>query len=171
MEGNFDKALRYVLEHEGGYVNHPKDPGGATNRGVTQKVYDAYRVKLGVEKRSVKDISPEEVSAIYRRQYWNAVKGDELPSGVDYAVFDFAVNSGVFRATRYMQQVASVSDDGVIGPMTLQAVRSLKPSEFIDALCDRRMTFLRKLPTFTVFGLGWTRRVHGVRAAAKDMAA
>ena len=168
MHNNFEKALALVLEHEGGYVNHPKDPGGATNRGVTQAVYDSYRKVRGRGPRSVKFISEEELRAIYRFQYWDAVKADLLPTGLDYAMFDFAVNSGVSRAAKYLQAVLGVAQDGVIGARTLAAITS--PVSIINALLDRRMGFLRNLRTFLTFGKGWTRRVQGVRAKALDMA-
>lgn len=170
MRHNFDKSLTVVLVHEGGFVNHPRDPGGATNRGVTQTVYDDWRVTHGLPERSVKDITDPEVMAVYKHRYWDAIRGDDLPSGVDYATFDFAVNSGVGRASRYLQRVASVTQDGVIGPMTLEAVGSLIPSAVIDALCDERMDFLKRLPIFDTFGKGWTRRVEDVRVKAKALA-
>ena len=165
---NFDKALASVLIHEGGYVNHPKDPGGATNFGVTQAVYDAYRKVRGRGQQSVRYISDDEMKAIYKFQYWDQIRGDFLPAGLDYAVFDFAVNSGVGRASKYLQAVLGVPQDGQIGAMTLGAVKS--PVSAINALCDRRMGFLRNLRTFLTFGKGWTRRVQGVRAHALEMA-
>lgn len=167
MNANFEKALTLVLEHEGGYVNHPKDPGGATMKGVTQAVYDAYRKLRGRGVQSVKLISDEELRAIYKFQYWDKVQGDFLPAGVDYAVFDFAVNSGVSRAAKYLQAVLGVAQDGQIGAKTLAAITS--PANTINALCDRRVGFLRNLKTFLTFGKGWTRRVQGVRAHALEM--
>jgi len=167
MNANFEKALALVLEHEGGYVNHPKDPGGATMKGVTQAVYDAYRKLRGRGVQSVKLISDEELRAIYKFQYWDKVQGDFLPAGVDYAVFDFAVNSGVSRAAKYLQAVLGVAQDGQIGAKTLAAITS--PANTINALCDRRVGFLRNLKTFLTFGKGWTRRVQGVRAHALEM--
>lgn len=168
MKANFDKSLALVLVHEGGYVNHPKDPGGATNRGVTQAVYDAYRKTRGKAGQSVKFISDDEVNAIYKFQYWDRVQGDLLPAGLDYAVFDFAVNSGVGRASKYLQAVLGVAQDGQIGARTLAAITN--PSNAINALCDRRMSFLRNLRTFLTFGKGWTRRVTDVRKHALEMA-
>lgn len=166
----FDQALPLVLVHEGGYVNHPKDPGGATMKGVTQATYDGWRAKQGLPAQPVRNITPEEVSAIYRRDYWDKVKGDDLPAGVGYAVFDFAVNSGVSRASRFLQKVVGVAQDGVIGPATIAAVKALPPVTVIDRLCDDRMAFLRGLGTFSTFGKGWTRRVTDVRSHAKEMA-
>ena len=168
MQNNFEKALALVLEHEGGYVNHPKDPGGATMRGVTQAVYDAYRKVRGRPSQSVKFITDEELRAIYKFQYWDKVHGDFLPTGLDYAMFEFAVNSGVGRASKYLQAVLGVAQDGQIGARTLAAITN--PVSIINALLDRRMGFLRNLRTFLTFGKGWTRRVHGVRAKALDMA-
>lgn len=167
---NFPQSLSYVLENEGGYVNHPADPGGATNKGVTQAVYDDWRAARGIMKQSVRLIAPPEVSAIYRKQYWDAVSGDKLPSGLDYAVFDFAVNSGVNRAARYLQKcLGFATQDGKIGPQTLGAIKD--PGALIDALCDRRRAFLQQLPTFGHFGKGWMRRVDQVEARAKGMVA
>lgn len=168
MNNNFEKALALVLEHEGGWSNHPKDPGGATMKGVTQAVYDAYRKMRGRGPQSVKFISDEELRAIYKFQYWDKVQGDFLPSGLDYAVFDFAVNSGVTRAAKYLQAVVGVAQDGQIGARTLAVITS--PVAVINALCDRRISFLRNLKTFMTFGKGWTRRVQGVRAHALEMA-
>ena len=168
MNSNFEKALALVLEHEGGYVDHPKDPGVATNRGVTQAVYNAYRKIRGRGMQSVKFITDDELRAIYKFQYWDKVHGDFLPTGLDYAVFDFAVNSGVGRASKYLQAVLGVAQDGQIGARTLAAIT--KPVNTINALCDRRMGFLRNLGTFLTFGKGWTKRVQGVRADALEMA-
>ena len=169
MDRNFDRALSLVLKHEGGYVNHPSDPGGATNKGVTQATYDAWREKQALPKRSVREIAESEVTAIYRRDYWVRVQGDDLPAGVAYAVFDFAVNSGVYRASRFLQKVVGVAQDGIVGPATIAATKALSPAAVIDRLCDDRMAFLHSLGTFATFGKGWTRRVSDVRAKAKEM--
>lgn len=169
MQKNFDASLKHVLVHEGGYVNHPKDPGGATNKGVTQAVYDAYRAKKGLVRQSVRVISDFEVSEIYRKEYWDRVKGDSLPAGVDYCVFDFAVNSGVSRAVKYLQRSVGVADDGKIGPATLAAVKTHDPAKLINEICTRRQEFLEGLNTFSTFGKGWTRRVAGVEVTAKGM--
>lgn len=168
MISNFDKSLELVLKHEGGFSDHPSDPGGKTMKGVTQAVYDAYRKTRARPVQSVKFITDDEVKAIYRFQYWDRVQGDLLPAGLDYAVFDFAVNSGVGRASKYLQAVLGVAQDGVIGAKTLAAIQS--PRNTINALCDRRMGFLHGLRTFWRFGKGWTRRVQDVRAHALEMA-
>lgn len=169
MKENFDRALAAVLVHEGGYVNDPQDPGGATNKGVTQVVYDDWRQRQGLAKRSVRQLADDELKAIYRREYWDRIKGDDLPSGVDYATFDFAVNSGVSRAARFLQTAAGVAADGSIGPATLAAVRK-EPAFVISTLIDKRETFLRSLGTFARFGKGWLARCAGVRAMALEMA-
>lgn len=168
MNNNFEHCLDLVLKHEGGFVHDKYDPGGATNRGVTQKVYDAYRKTRGRGAQSVKFITDDEVKAIYKFQYWDRVQADLLPAGLDYAVFDFAVNSGVGRASKYLQAVLGVKQDGIIGAMTLAAIQS--PQEAINALCDRRLSFLRNIDTFWRYGKGWTRRVQDVRAHALEMA-
>lgn len=166
----FQRALAAVLAHEGGYVNHPRDPGGATNKGITQRTYDDWRRSQGQTLRSVRDIADAEVEAIYRRDYWNKVRGDELPEGVAYAVFDFAVNSGVSRAVKFLQAVLGVEQDGIVGPATIAAARA-SPRHAIEALMDKRLAFLRGLETFDTFGRGWTARCGDVRRAALEMTA
>jgi len=159
---NYAKALPLVLAHEGGFVDHPKDPGGPTNKGITQKVYDAYRVNLGLPKRSVRLIEDGEVRQIYRDQYWNLVKGDELPEGLDYAVFDYAVNSGVGKAMKDLQRELGVGVDGIAGELTIRAAKGVNDIEdLIVRLCTRRLTFLKSLKTWKTFGKGWKRRVDG----------
>lgn len=167
--GTYEQALKLVLEHEGGYVNHPRDPGGATNKGVTQRVYDEYRRKRNEPLRSVKHIEAVEVGDIYKSQYWNAVKGNELPAGVDYCIFDFAINSGPRRAIKFLQKAVSAVPDGVLGPATLAAVKAANPAILINAICTARQRYLESLDTFSVFGKGWTRRVAGVEVHAKAM--
>lgn len=159
--GNFDVALRYVLGHEGGYVNHPKDPGGATNKGVTQAVYDNWRSRQGLAKQSVRKIADAEVSAIYKRQYWDVVGADDLPGGVDYAVFDFAVNSGPARAARYLQKCVGAKRDGLVGSETIAKSSERDEVDLIDQLCQERLKFVRGLKTYKTFGRGWERRIRG----------
>lgn len=170
MFSNFDAALRLVLVHEGGFSDHPADPGGKTNKGVTQRVYDGYRKRKGKPQQSVRGIVIEEVAEIYRDQYWNAVRADELPGGLDYAVFDYAVNSGPRRAVIDLQRALGVKADGVIGNVTLAAIKASDAFTIIDALCERRMAFLRGLKTWKTFGRGWARRVSEVAEASTQMA-
>lgn len=174
MKANFARSLKAVLAHEGGYVNHVADPGGPTNYGVTQRVYDAFRARRGEKPRTVRLIDKAEVEAIYRAQYWDAVRGDDLPSGVDYAVFDGAVNSGPVRSIKWLQASLKTyrgAIDGQIGLATLRAIAEDDDNDaLIDRMLDRRLTFLRALRTWPVFGRGWGKRVSGVRAMGKAMA-
>lgn len=171
MRSNFDRALLLVLKHEGGYSNHPKDPGGATNRGVTQMTYDNWRKDQHQPVRSVKEITDAEIAALYRSRYWNAVRGDDLPAGVDYAVFDYAVNSGPGRAVRELQKAVGAVADGIIGPATLALAAADQPKHLIADICQRRLAFMRQLSTWSTFGKGWQARVDGVLASALAMAA
>lgn len=170
MQDNFRKSLALVLQHEGGYVNHPMDKGGPTNKGVTQRTYDAYRRARNAGSRSVKFITDDEVGDIYRSRYWDVVRGDDLPWGVDYVTFDFAVNSGPSRAAQFLQRAVGTDDDGAIGPITLAAVEKRDPIGLINQVLDARMAWLRGLWNWGTFGRGWTNRVSGVRKAALAMA-
>jgi lysozyme family protein len=162
VKQNFALSLSLVLQHEGGYVDDKLDPGGKTNQGITQRVYDDWRRSQGLDTRSVRLIESSEVAAIYRKYYWDACRCDELPSGVDYAVFDLAVNSGVNRAIRFLQHVVGVVEDGQLGSKTLAAVKSASARNTVTALNARRQAFLEQLPTFGHFGIGWSRRVKEV---------
>ncbi|WJI52580.1 glycoside hydrolase family 108 protein [Mesorhizobium sp. C089B] len=169
------ESLAKVLAHEGGYSNNKKDPGGPTMKGVTQRVYDAYRKGKGQATRSVKSISTDELNEIYDRQYWDAVKGDLLPDGVDYVLFDGAVNSGPGRSIMFLQQalrpVYTGNIDGVMGMGTITALKAINNNDaLIDRICDARMNFLRHLGTFAVFGKGWSARVKEVRSIGKAWA-
>lgn len=167
MKHSFARALKEVLKSEGGYVNHPKDPGGATNKGITQATYDAYRSR----KQSVRLITDAEVASIYKSRYWDAVQADDLPAGLDYAVFDFAVNSGPVRAIRFLQDALGVSVDGQIGPLTVKAaLRHPQPLTVISKLCDKRLYWLKLLKTWPTFGKGWESRVNSVRSLSLKMA-
>lgn len=169
MKENFESCLKAVLHHEGGYVNHPSDPGGMTNLGVTKRVWEEY-VGHEVDEKTMRGLTPEIVAPMYKVKYWDKVKGDELPNGVDYVVFDAAINSGPSRAAKWLQAAAGVEPDGGIGPKTLFAVNSYEPQELIKAYNDRRLSFLHDLPTWDTFGKGWSRRVAEVKTAGLDMA-
>jgi len=168
MNDNWEMAFAAVLKHEGGYVNHPKDPGGRTNLGVTQRAWEEY-VDRDVTEAEMRALTPEIVKPFYKTKYWDKIRGDELPSGVDYAAYDLAVNSGVGRAAKYLQQIAGVPADGIIGPKSMEAILSCNPEETVDALCDMRLDFLQRLPTWDTFGKGWGRRVEEVKAKAAAM--
>ena len=163
MTDRADICIPRILKHEGGYVNHPNDPGGPTNKGITIATYRRYINQHGTID-DIKRLTTAEAVEVYRHQYWNKVKADELPVGVDYAVSDFAVNSGPSRAARYLQACVGVAQDGQIGPKTIAAVAGVSPERLVDDICDRRMAFLRALSTWSKFGKGWTRRVSEVRA-------
>jgi lysozyme family protein len=165
MDRNFARSLVLVLKSEGGWSDNPADPGGATMKGVTLATFRAY-IKPGGTKVDLRAITDEQLSACYRRQYWDAVAGDQLPDGVDYAVFDFAVNSGPGRAAKYLQRVVGTTPDGTIGPATIAAASSLPAGAVLDRLCDLRLEFLKSLGTWATFGKGWASRVASVRKDA-----
>tara|TARA_R110000824_G_scaffold134620_1_gene297602 strand:- start:405 stop:917 length:513 start_codon:yes stop_codon:yes gene_type:complete len=157
MKNNFDKCLAKLLSHEGGYVNHPKDPGGMTNLGVTKRVYDDWIGRESTE-QEMRDLTPADVGPIYKKNYWDRVKGDDLPSGVDWCAFDWAVNSGSGRPAKAIQRAVGAAADGAIGPMTLKAVADKDPKEIIEYVFQVRQSFYESLKTFETFGKGWTRR-------------
>jgi lysozyme family protein len=169
MKENFESCLKSVLHHEGGYVNHPSDPGGMTNLGVTKRVWEEW-VGHEVDEKTMRALTPEIVGPMYKAKYWDKVKGDDLPAGVDYCVFDAAINSGPGRAAKWLQAAVGVDPDGGIGPKTLQAVAGMDANELVSAYNDRRLSFLHDLPTWPTFGKGWARRVAEVKAAGLDMA-
>ena len=163
MNGNFEQCLEWLLKHEGGFVNHPDDLGGITNKGITLNTYSRWLnevmdvdAELGEE--AMRNIPDAHVEQIYRQEYWNKVNGDQLPSGVDWAVFDWGVNSGTGRAARMLQKCVGVTADGAIGPMTLNAVSGYGDTKLIEELTERRQAFYERLKTFETFGAGWTRR-------------
>jgi lysozyme family protein len=162
-------ALAAVLKHEGGYVNHPADPGGRTNLGVTQRVWENW-TNQPADEAAMRALTPELVAPLYRERYWNAVRADELPAGVDLAVFDCAVNSGPGRAAMLLQQSIGVWPDGVIGPKTMAAIKEGEATEIVDRFCELRLLFLRGLPTWPTFGKGWERRVKEVWRQSRGMA-
>lgn len=169
MKENWEEALAHVLKYEGGYVNHPADPGGMTNLGVTKRVWEEWIGKPATE-QDMRSLTPEMVAPLYKKRYWNAIRGDELPSGVDFCVFDCAVNAGPGRAARFLQQAVGVTADGAIGPMTLRAVATQDPKEVISKFCDLREQHFKSLPTFATFGKGWMNRLGSVEAEATELA-
>lgn len=158
MEANFFKSLDMVLKHEGGFVDHPEDPGGATNKGITHKTYADFLGRPLEDVSELKNIPDEHVQMIYKNGYWDRIKGDELPSGVDFSTFDWAVNSGPGRAAKALQKAVMVAQDGAIGPMTLGAAAEFTPEEVIESIAQQREEFYRSLRTFDTFGKGWLRR-------------
>ena len=165
---NFDACLKLTLQFEGGYSDHPADPGGATNLGITRRTLAAWRGRP-VTKAEVRALTCEEAAKIYRRNYWDAVRGDELPEGIDAAVFDHAVNSGPRAAARMLQESLRLKPDGVIGAGTLALVRVTPRENLLHDLLRRRRGFLQRLRTFRIFGRGWTRRLLAVERACFAM--
>ena len=168
MKGNFEQALALILKEEGGWVDHPKDPGGETNMGVTKRVWEEW-VGHPVPPGGLKSLTVADVAPLYKAKYWDKVCGDQLPDGVDFAVYDYAVNSGPGKAIRTLQKCAGVTPDGVIGPKTLAAVAKAEPVALIACICDNRLSFLKNLPTWETFGKGWSRRVASVSKTAQNM--
>ena len=169
MKDNFDEALKAVLHHEGGFSHHPADPGGMTNLGVTKRVWEEW-VGHQVDEKAMRALTPEMVGPMYKAKYWDKIKGDDLPAGVDYAVFDAAVNSGPGRAAKWLQACVGVEPDGGIGPKTLAAVAKFDPAELVDDYGKRRLSFLMDLPHWPTFGKGWGRRVADVGKTGIEMA-
>jgi len=157
MRENFDKSLQLLLKHEGGFVNHERDPGGMTNLGVTKKVYEEW-LGYEVDKQDMMKLTPEDVAPIYLNNYWVKANCDELPSGLDYVVFDWAVNSGVSRSSKGIQKCCGAEPDGVIGPKTLQLILKQDTNFMIEKFKEVRQSFYEGLNHFDAFGRGWTRR-------------
>ncbi len=165
-----DEYMPRILAHEGGFINHPADPGGATNRGVTIGTLK----KLGIDKDGdgdsdvvdLKLLTQADAVKVFKRFYADPVQADLLPIGVDYAMTDFAVNSGPVRAAQHLQRILGVADDGHIGPKTIAALRLRNSVDVINLLCDSRLKFMHSLRTWRTFGKGWMARVSAVRADA-----
>lgn len=153
MKGNFQHCLTMILHHEGGWVNHPRDPGGETNLGVTKRVYEEWGGT-----KDMKELTPEDVAPIYLNNYWIKAGCDELPSGLDYVTFDWAVNSGVSRSSKGVQKCCGANPDGVIGPKTLELVAGQDTKYMIEKFKEIRQSFYEGLNHFDTFGRGWTRR-------------
>ena len=168
MKVNFPAALHALLRHEGGFSNHPLDPGGMTNLGVTKIVWEEW-VGHDVDEKQMRALTPELVAPLYKKKYWDKVCGDELPTGVDLAVFDMAVNSGPGRAAKMLQKVLGVTQDGAIGPKTLLKAASIDSEKLVVDYNAERLAFLMALPRWDTFGKGWGRRVAEVTKEASTM--
>ena len=166
---NFDDCLKLILHHEGGYVNHPKDPGGETNLGVTKRVYEEWGGT-----KNMRDLTVEDVAPIYKKNYWDRVKADQIPEGLNLCVFDWAVNSGTGRAAKKLQGMIGTTVDGGIGPNTLRALKMYCETEGVEAAISEytkiRQEFYESLSTFDTFGRGWTRRNQETELEAYKMA-
>jgi len=174
MLGNFTACYDASRISEGGYVNRPTDNGGPTNFGVTQRSYNAYRQREGKPLRDVRQIEQAEVRAIYQVDHWDECKCDLLPKGLDFAVFDFSLNSGPGRSIKYLQKTVGAKADGNIGPLTIKAVQAhvakFGVHETINDVCDVRLQYMRGLDDWPEYGKGWTNRVDDARATALGMA-
>lgn len=150
--GMFDYFIERVLVHEGGYVNDPRDPGQETRWGISKRAYPHLDIKA---------MTLQEAKDIYRRDFWQRVRGDELPREFAFQALDAAVNHGIGNAVRWMQRAAGVADDGVIGPVTLAAVQRAQAADLVLRFNAERLRFYAKLTTFSTFGRGWVNRVAG----------
>ena len=151
---NFEKAFEKLLGHEGGFVDHPRDPGGATRYGITQRVARAHGYQ-----GEMRELPVAEARRIARIAYWDAVRADEVPDAVRYDLFDAAYHSGPEQATKWLQRAAGADDDGKLGPKTLLAVRMADPQLLAKRFNGHRLRFLSDLKTWDAFGKGWARRV------------
>lgn len=170
MTGKFDLCHVITAKWEGGWSDHAADPGGKTMYGITQATLSAYYGRPA-SVAEIRGLSKDTAKAIYRSEYWDRVAGDVLPAGVDLCVYDFGVNSGPSRALKSLQAALGVKADGWVGELTMTAIRKADARKLVNTLCERRLAFLRGLPTFGNFGKGWTNRVNDIRARALKMVA
>ena len=170
MLSNWDKAFKQIIKSEGGFVNHPSDPGGITNLGCTKKVWEEW-IGHPVSEQDMRDLTPEKVAPLYKNKYWDKVKGDGMPSGLDYLLFDMAINAGPGRSVKLLQGALGLIEDGAIGPNTLKAINNANPEELIEKFSQAKESFYKSLPTFATFGRGWLNRVAEVKVVANEMIA
>jgi lysozyme family protein len=171
MTGEFEKALKRILKHEGGYVNDPLDSGGMTNLGVTKRVWEEF-VGHPVSEADMRALTPEKVGSMYKLKYWNPSYCEVLPKGLDYVVFDFAVNAGTGRSVKTLQQAIGCVADGVIGPKTMAAINDAEPKDLIAKFSDARADFYQGIvtrkPDQVRFIKGWLNRVEESRKLALE---
>jgi lysozyme family protein len=174
MKENFDASFARIIKSEGGYVNDPADRGGETNLGVTIGAWGAY-LNRAIQPGEMAKLTQETVKPFYKSMYWDKVKGDDLPVGVDYCIFDFAVNAGVGRAAKFLQRAVGALDDGAIGPGTLALVAKTTPGKLLENFAKQKEAFYNSLaeknPTQKKFLKGWMARVDHVQTAATSMLA
>lgn len=169
MANNFQECLVKVLKHEGGFVNHPKDPGGMTNLGVTKKVWEEW-IGHEADEKAMRALTPAIVAPMYEMKYWRTSYCEKLPRGLDLLVFTMAVNSGSGRSVKLLQDAIGVVADGVIGPNTMAKINEANVEVLIDKFSEARTSFYKGLKTFPVFGKGWLSRTEAERLQALDMA-
>lgn len=168
MKDNFNKSLELVLKSEGGFVNHPSDPGGMTNLGVTKAVWEQW-VGHPVDEKVMRNLTAEYVAPMYKKKYWDSCGCDNLAKGLDYAVFDFAVNAGPGRSIKTLQSAIGCVPDGVIGPKTLAAINASDVSKLIKSFSTEKSAYYKGLKTYPVFGKGWENRISHVEENALSM--
>ena len=147
---NFDQAFERLIGHEGGYVNHPDDPGGETKFGITKRTYPL---------ENIKGMTLERAKALYLRDYWGPAGCDAVPDGIKFDLFDMAVNSGAVTAIKTLQRAVDATPDGILGPKTLQAINSMPAPRLVARLNGHRLDLMADLKTWPVFGRGWAKRV------------
>jgi len=172
MPDAFDTSLAEILKHEGGFVNHPRDPGGMTNLGVTKNTWESWTGKKASE-ADMRALTPTKVAPLYAERYWNVNHCSDMPPALALCVFDFGVNAGPARAARYLQQIIGAGRDGKIGPASIAAMRTYVASHGVAQAVrfyqQSRRDYYHQLPTFNTFGRGWLRRVDEVETAALRM--
>ena len=166
MIGNFKHCLDFVLKSEGGWVNHPSDPGGETNLGVTKRVWEEY---VGHPVESLKKLTKDDVAPLYELKYWRPCYGEVLPRGLDFVVFSMGVNAGPGRSIKLLQQSLGCVSDGVIGPRTRELISASNPATLISKFSETRREYYRALKNFPTFGRGWLARVDKEELEALDM--
>jgi len=167
MQGNFKECLDLLLKSEGGWVNHPSDPGGETNLGVTKRVWEEY---VGHPVESLKKLTKEDVAPLYEQKYWRPCYCEVLPRGLDFVVFSMGVNAGPGRSVKLLQSAIGCVPDGVIGPRTRELISSSNGADIIVKFSEARREYYRTLKTFPIFGKGWLARVDREESEALDMA-
>ena len=166
MSKNFQKSLKRVLKHEGGYVNHPSDPGGETNFGITKSTARSYGYH-----GSMRTIPMTVVEKIYKSQYWDAMSCENFDFALAYQLFDAAVNHGLLNARKILQRTIKVKDNGIIGAVSLAAIRQLDTADLVQMFNAERISFYTRISTFPTFGRGWMNRmVDNLRYAVEDFA-
>jgi lysozyme family protein len=169
MTKNFRDCLELVLKHEGGFVNHPKDPGGRTNLGVTQRVWEEWIGHPATEK-DMRELTPAIVAPMYEMRYWRTSYCEKLPRGLDLLVFSMSVNAGAGRSVKLLQDAIGVVADGVIGPNTMAKINEANVETLIDKFSEARTAYYKGLKLFPVFGRGWLNRTDTERLEALQMA-
>ena len=169
MTGNFKECLALVLKSEGGFVNHPSDPGGMTNLGVTKRVWEEYTGHEADEK-TMRGLTPEKVAPLYEQRYWRPTYCEVLPRGLDLLIFSMGINAGTGRCVKLLQSSIGCVADGVIGPRTMELIKSANVADLIRKYSEARREYYRSLKNFPVFGKGWLARVDREESEALNMA-